>query len=539
VSPRRKGKPRGRQRTQAKRSGKARPAGARRKKKAAPRRRAARARPASSRAKPRSAGSKPRAAGSKPRAAGSKARAAGPKKPPARPQPAASAPAAAAPERPARTARPAPAPSEAAGTPARPDPAAPGTSAARRRARQARRGLLISLGTALAAVALFACYRGPADPEPDPTVEAPVHVDEPRVRVALVERGDAVAVDLTGGWLLEPAHGEPLRVDLAEGDGIAVRPRGGSGLEVSGAVTRAWDATELWIRAAAPASGPAPAFGLGDRRYRGDLHVRLLPDGGLRAINHVGLEDYLAGVLGHEMPLSWSDPALHAQAIAARTYALATRKPGAEYDLFADTRSQVYRGIVAEDAKARRIVDETRGRVVTHDGELVVTYFHSTCGGDTVPAAWIFPWVDEVTEPLSGTTGCRCQASRLYRWTEEVDLTAAWELVLELPLQAVEVVHYPRGGYVKEVVFTEASGGETRVSGWDFRRVFGAGTVKNYAFDLELLEGGRALRVDGRGWGHGVGMCQFGAEGFAKEGLDGEAIVEHFYPGARVESYGY
>lgn len=385
-------------------------------------------------------------------------------------------------------------------------------------------------------LALFACVRElpPAQPTAQPVSRA-IYQEEPLVRVALLESGPEARLTLPGEWQLEAGS---ARAIVPAGE-LVVRPGAAGGLELSGALTHALPEASLRLRTATPAppGEPGPAFGLSGKRYRGELELRRLESGALQVINHVGLEDYLAGVLGHEMPLRWPDAAVEAQAIAARTYALSELKPRAPFDLYQDTRSQVYGGVTGEDARAREIVTRTRGRILTSQGQIFVTYFHSTCGGDTVPAQWIFPWVKQEIGPLEGASGCRCQDSKFYRWEEVRDLSReVKELVLELPLRELSVEHWPRGGYVKSVRIVDAGGDVETLSGWDARRAFG---LRGYAWDAGLSPDGRSVRFQGRGWGHGVGLCQWGARGFAQDGLDARAILEHFYPGAVVELQGY
>ena len=119
---------------------------------------------------------------------------------------------------------------------------------------------------------------------------------------------------------------------------------------------------------------------IGERRYRGQLQI--LPiDSGLRVINHLPLEQYLASVVGSEMPASWPQAALRAQAVAARTYVLRQRKPRALFDVTATTASQVYRGVEAETASTREAVAATRGQVLLFEGGLLEAVFHSSSGG--------------------------------------------------------------------------------------------------------------------------------------------------------------
>jgi stage II sporulation protein D len=148
--------------------------------------------------------------------------------------------------------------------------------------------------------------------------------------------------------------------------------------------------------------GPA-LNGVRDGRYRGA--VEILANGGLDAINVLSLDDYVRGVVAGEMPGSWPLEALKAQAVTARTYALATRKPGGDFDLYPDTRSQVYRGVAAEGVRSNSAVSGTAGKILTYGGEPAVTYYFSTSGGHTESIQYSFvgslskPWLVGVTDP--------------------------------------------------------------------------------------------------------------------------------------------
>jgi stage II sporulation protein D len=136
-------------------------------------------------------------------------------------------------------------------------------------------------------------------------------------------------------------------------------------------------------------------------RYRGSIQVDV-NGGKLRAINMVGLEQYLYGVVPSEMPFKWSPEALKAQAVVARSYALATRRTGA-FDLYPDTRSQVYLGIEHEKPSTNAAVDATAGQVVLYQGQVAKTYFFSTSGGRTASAEDVWgepvPYLVSVPDP--------------------------------------------------------------------------------------------------------------------------------------------
>ncbi len=121
---------------------------------------------------------------------------------------------------------------------------------------------------------------------------------------------------------------------------------------------------------------------LGNGAYRGRM-VLTREGSSVLAVNHVTLEHYLYGVVPAEMPASWPAEALRAQAVVARSYALTSRRAGGTWDVYADVRSQVYRGVLSEIAASTDAVRATRGRVVTVGGQVAQTFFFSTSGGRT------------------------------------------------------------------------------------------------------------------------------------------------------------
>src|SRR4051794_6232390 len=175
------------------------------------------------------------------------------------------------------------------------------------------------------------------------------------------------------------------KLTIAAAAGFTVRDGGGKshrlppGTYVYKAVTLDWS-TPLTFT---PSRGSYLALG---NRYRGKLLVDVV-DGKLRAIDIVGLEQYLWGVVPSEMPPSWAPEALKAQAVAARSYALATRAVGAPFDVYSDTRSQMYLGVAHEAAAATAAVNATKGKVVTYAGKVATTFFYSTSGGQTESSA--------------------------------------------------------------------------------------------------------------------------------------------------------
>src|SRR5215217_7090222 len=166
--------------------------------------------------------------------------------------------------------------------------------------------------------------------------------------------------------------------------------------------------------------GPA-LNGVSSGLYRGAIELRT-EGSGLTSINVLDLDSYVRGVVAGEMPSSWPLEALKAQAVAARTYALATRKTSGLFDQYPDTRSQVYRGVTGESVRSDAAVRQTSGRIVTYGGQPAVTYYFSTSGGHTENIEFSFvgslskPWLVGVPDPYDSR-------SPYHRW--QVNLTAA------------------------------------------------------------------------------------------------------------------
>jgi stage II sporulation protein D len=212
-----------------------------------------------------------------------------------------------------------------------------------------------------------------------------------QVRVLLADKKKTLKISSTVPFTVRDGLGKTH--SLAAGDIVL-----GASLDlpVDGQVTPQPLAAPLTFRA-----GPGGPLSM-KLAYRGTITVDVV-DGKLRAVNVVGLEQYLYGVVPSEMPSDWSSEALKAQAVAARSYAMATRQIGAPYDVFDDTRSQMYLGLVHEDPATNAAVDATKGQVLYYAGKVATTFFSSTSGGQTESAAnWTgtaVPYLVSVPDP--------------------------------------------------------------------------------------------------------------------------------------------
>ena len=206
------------------------------------------------------------------------------------------------------------------------------------------------------------------------------------------------------------------------------------------------------------------------RPYRGQLLVSVA-NGSLRAVNSVGLEGYLFGVVPSEMPRAWLPEALKAQAVAARSYALAKRKTGSWFDLYPDTRSQVYLGIAGEASSTTAAVQETAGQVVLYGGRVATTYFFSSSGGRTAAADEVWqgppvPYLVSVDDPYD-------TISPHHRWGPFVISAGRLGRVLGSPGRLLDV-RTAKGlsGRVRTVTAV-GSQGESSMTGSDLRRALG------------------------------------------------------------------
>jgi len=223
--------------------------------------------------------------------------------------------------------------------------------------------------------------------------------------------------------------------------------------------------------------------------YRGALDFRAGAFSGVDAVNSLPLDSYLRGVVPDESPPSWPIEALKAQAVAARTYAVATIKPGRTFDLYPDTRSQVYGGVAAEVGSTNQAIAETRGEVVTYDGQPVVTFFFSTSGGRTEDVENTplgdepRPWLKSVDDPFD-------DASPRHRWGPiRMSLKQADAKLGSLVKGAFRGIEVVRRGRSPRIVEADVIGsrGRTRVTGGMLRARFGL--FDSWAFFTSITTG--------------------------------------------------
>lgn len=349
--------------------------------------------------------------------------------------------------------------------------------------------------------------------------------------VPAAEAGDTIRVAVV----------EAARAAELHGTGIEVTPRGPCITCLSGRwrsdVVRA-----TWTRAAVEIDGRrAPAFRLrsarpirlNGREYSAALDL-VGDGGGLAVVNELPLEEYVAGVLRAEAGERWPVEALRAQAIVARTYGAYHRQlnAGKPYHIVASNANQLYAGRVDAGSPAWGAVLDTSDRVLRWKGKLFPAFYHANSGGHTEDPRTVFgarnmPALRAVVCPFAA-------GAPNFSWSLDLQLT---DLADRLRRGGVDVgnisaIEVPaRTPSLRALVVTvRGSRGAAQLRGNDFRRLVGYDTLKSTLFAVAI--DGTTARFSGRGYGHGVGLCQWGARRMAELGYSALQILEFYYPGA-------
>lgn len=296
---------------------------------------------------------------------------------------------------------------------------------------------------------------------------------------------------------------------------------------------------------------------LGEKSYRGQLRLMNVA-GKIDVINDVELDDYLKSVVSRELYPNWHEETYKAQAIIARTYALYerhSRETNRHFDLHADTRSQVYGGLMGETAKSRSAVESTAGVVVAYgpvgQERIFKAYFSSCCGGATVSSADAFrePYLPPLGEQ---STGALCSAASKFTWGPVVvtkdELTRRLRLFggsrnrpeKDMALiRGVEITARNRYKRPVRYTITDAQGQRYALTAEEFRWAVNTDAIEGQTLlssfiDTVVNEPDRVRFIGGHGHGHGVGMCQWCSQARALAGMRHEDIVLAAYPGARL-----
>jgi len=275
---------------------------------------------------------------------------------------------------------------------------------------------------------------------------------------------------------------------------------------------------------------------INDARYRGKVEIIGRGPGSLAVVNTLGLEEYLLGVVPKETFPSWPKAALRTQAVAARSFAIHHYHHNSkkDYDIIAPAH-QLYGGMSAETPSTTKAIFDTEGQYLVYKGAPLCTFFYTCCGGKTEEAANIFP---DVTAYPPAVDLDYCQGTPHYAWTYSVALDLCAEKLkrdgkpLNGAIKKVAIINRFKSGRVGLIRFSSDTG-QVDCSGEVCRRILGYNNLKSTLFKIRIRSG--RLQFSGRGWGHGVGMCQWGSKGMADKGYSYEAILTQYYHGAELK----
>jgi stage II sporulation protein D len=330
---------------------------------------------------------------------------------------------------------------------------------------------------------------------------------------------------------------------LAAGENLDLVPIGGERLQVNGATYPG--TLRIVARRSPPTSAASASLTL-------DV-IELLP-----------IEEYLVGVLPRELFPDWPLEAYRVQAICARTYALHERERslalGEDYDVEATTQDQAY-GPTLQHQHAQTAVQESRGIVLTWQGQLIRAYYSSTCGGRPSSASKVWRtdkgYEFNLAAPLQGRPREHsCTPATYYRWNTERELPhliaqlKRWGEANEHPIAALQGLRSVRAtgwnAADRPVQYTliDDTGRPITMSGEEFRLACNVdlpgqpkvtGTTRVRSGDVEVELDARTVSIQGRGFGHGVGMCQWCTKEFVTQGRHWRELLAMFYPGAKLE----
>lgn len=267
--------------------------------------------------------------------------------------------------------------------------------------------------------------------------------------------------------------------------------------------------------------------------FRGNLSLMPAAAGGFHVVNEVLLEDYLKSVVPSESPASWPQQSLQAQAMAARTYAVANwgKNKADGFDMNDDTSDQVYKGMSTEHPATQEAVAATRSQIITYGNKPITALFFSTSGGHTDSSKEVWGVDLPYIQPVPDFD----QAASRYRWNltrSEVQLrTALAELGHNVgSIRQIEALEHTPHDRVKQLKIV-GSRGSVVVDGNKFR--FAA---KLYSTKFTVKASGGNFTFNGGGWGHALGMSQWGARQMALDGFKAPEIVKHYYQGVDIQS---
>lgn len=358
----------------------------------------------------------------------------------------------------------------------------------------------------------------------------PDQYEQPWVRVAILDNAQQFLLEIQGPYRISD-----LKTKNQIDQGLSLKP---SNVWLDSEGIRIQDTLYLSNQIQITPGRDGSIY-MNNRRLRGLIHVARQTSGHFLVVNILRLEDYLRGVLYHEVSDRWPMEAIKAQAVAARTYALYSMQNSRHrpYDVTDDIYSQVYGGYASEKYRTNLAVERTFGLVLSYQNKILPSYYHATCAGHTENASELWRYDLPV---LRGVKCIFCQESPHYQWKRNIQLrdiqdklnAQGYDLWL---IRDIEVIERNQSGRVRMLKITTRDDQEIMISGKDFRNIVGPNMIRSNNFQIDMK--GYFVDFLGKGWGHGVGLCQWGAYFMSQRGYPFDEILQHYYPKAHIIHY--
>jgi stage II sporulation protein D len=279
--------------------------------------------------------------------------------------------------------------------------------------------------------------------------------------------------------------------------------------------------------------------------YRGYLYI-VKSAKGINVINVLPVEDYLRGVVPKESSPSWPMESLKAQAVISRTYTLANlnKHKNEGFDLCSQTHCQVYGGAASEYLASNKAVIETKCEVLAYDGKLAQTVFHANCGGHTEDPKYVWNWTSQTPPYLKGVKCGYCKEAPHSAWESAIDENYIRNKLSSYrvgKIKSIKIKGETPAGSAVDIEILHSNGNLT-FNAYKFRLTVDPWQIKSTAFESieKSIEKKRTEFIfKGKGWGHKVGLCQWGAKGMADIGKKYKQILSFYYPKTETVKINY
>lgn len=265
-------------------------------------------------------------------------------------------------------------------------------------------------------------------------------------------------------------------------------------------------------------------------RYSGNIKV-WKGEKGLYIINELPVEEYIENVVAAEIGTSWEIEAIKAQAVISRTYAIykIMLSGTSRFNITSSVLHQAYKGNNT-NVQIAYAVRETKGEILTYNGKPIEALYHSTCGGKTEDSAEVFGRNYPYLKPVESG----CPLSPYWSWERKIPVAEIEKAVNIKGIKAVTINSFTSTNRVRDLLI-ESETGKTIIKATELRKLLGWKRLPSTSFNLS--KSGDSMIFDGKGYGHGVGLCQWSALQMAKEGRKYKEILSFFYPGTEIKTY--